>query len=72
MNTYDSLRAVEFNQLTVELGMEGHPVLYLVEYMLADCFLATDSGGKKRYVLGRLDDGTPFCETPSFLAGLDK
>ena len=72
MDNFEAHRVQEFNRIAIELGMEGHPVLHLVEYMAADCFLATDSGGKKRYVVGRLDNGNPFCQTPSFLQGLSK
>ena len=67
MDNFEAHRVQEFNRIAIELGMEGYPVLHLVDYMAADCFLATDSAGKKRYVVGRLDNGNPFCRTPSFL-----
>jgi hypothetical protein len=36
--------------------------LYPVQQMSMGCWLATDSGGNKRYVVGYLDNGKPFCE----------
>jgi hypothetical protein len=36
--------------------------LYPVQQMSEGCWLATDSGGNKRYVVGYLDNGSPFCE----------
>lgn len=60
MDHFTALRHQEFNRIAIELGMEGSPVLHLVEFMTDDCFLATDSGRNKRYVVGRLDNGNPF------------
>lgn len=36
--------------------------LYFVSYTEGDCILATDSGGNKRYLVGRLDTGEVFVE----------
>ena len=36
--------------------------LYPVQQLNAGCWLVTDSGGNKRYVVGYLDNGKPFCE----------
>ena len=36
--------------------------LYPVQQLSGGCWLVTDSGGNKRYVVGYLDNGSPFCE----------
>lgn len=40
---------------------------YFIERMEEGCMLVTDSGGNKRYVLGRLDSGEPFAERATYL-----
>jgi hypothetical protein len=40
--------------------------LYFVAPMTDGCVLCTDSGSRKRYVVGRLDDGSVFCERAVF------
>ena len=36
--------------------------LYPVQQLNDGCWVTTDSGGNKRYVVGYLDNGKPFCE----------
>lgn len=36
--------------------------LYAVQQLNDGCWVTTDSGGNKRYVVGYLDNGKPFCE----------
>ncbi len=39
----------------------------LLEPMTDDCLLVTDSGGRKRYVIGVLQDGQVFAERATSL-----
>lgn len=36
--------------------------LYPVQQLNGGCWIVTDSAGRKRYVVGYLDNGHPFCE----------
>lgn len=41
--------------------------LFIVSPMADGCWLMTDSGRNKRYVIGRLDDGSAFIERARLL-----
>lgn len=49
-------------QLITECQIAGSPCLYYVSNLHDKCYVVTNSGGKKRYVIGRLDNGKAFCE----------
>ena len=36
-------------------------------YPVGDCLCVTDSGKRKRYLIGRLDNGEPFIERSTIL-----
>ncbi len=56
------------NQQLIEQASNVASICFkLIEPMTDDCLLVTDSGMKKRYVIGCLNDGKVFAERATLL-----